>query len=75
MSNFQERLRERIAWLGRMPLHWKLLFASQAIIMTFGVSYRNRVVQDILEQERLEQEREERAKLLLEMRDNRGRSS
>ena len=66
---FQERVKERIAWLRRMPRHWKLLFASQGLFMAFAVSYRRRVIQEIFDDEEREREAERRAKLLLEMRD------
>ena len=65
---FQDHARERIAWLGRMPRHWRLLFASQGLFMIFAVSYRRRVIQDILDDQEREREAERRAKLLLEMR-------
>jgi len=62
--------RERIEWLGRMPRHWKLLFVSQAIFLTFAISYRSRTIKELLEEEEYEKEAERRAKLLRDMRDN-----
>ena len=34
--NFQER----IAWLGRMPLRYKVLFGTQFVIMSFAAKFR-----------------------------------
>ena len=33
-------LKARIAWLGRMPLKYKLLFGSQAMFFTMAVKFR-----------------------------------
>ena len=67
--SYQERVQERIAWLGRMPRNWKLLFASQGLFMIFAVSYRRRMINEILEDEQQALDAERRRKLLLEMRD------
>jgi hypothetical protein len=32
--------RERVAWLGRMPRHYKLLFGSQILFGVFAVYMR-----------------------------------
>ena len=67
--SYQERVQERIAWLGRMPRNWKLLFASQGLFMIFAVSYRRRMINEILEDDQQALDAERRRKLLLEMRD------
>ena len=33
-------LKARIAWLGRMPLKFKLLFGSQALFFTMALKFR-----------------------------------
>jgi hypothetical protein len=33
-------LNERIAWLKRMPLRWRILFGTQAIILTTAIRFR-----------------------------------
>lgn len=33
-------LTERIAWLRRMPLRWKILFGTQALIFTTAINFR-----------------------------------
>ena len=33
-------LKQRIAWLRRMPMHWRLLFGTQAVIMTTAFNFR-----------------------------------
>jgi hypothetical protein len=33
-------LKERIAWLGRMPLRWKILLGVQTAIMTTAFNFR-----------------------------------
>lgn len=51
------KFRERIAWLGRMPLHWKILFGSQAIIMAVAFNFRlNDIKNAKMIQERKRQE-------------------
>jgi hypothetical protein len=67
--SFRERVQEHIAWLGRMPRPWKLLFASQGLFMIFAVSYRHRVINEIFEEEQHALDTERRTKMLLEMRD------
>lgn len=51
-------LNERIAWLRRMPMRWRILFGSQAVI--FGVAIKIRVQEikraQMLEAKRLELE-------------------
>ena len=38
--------KERLAWLGRMPLKYKLLFGSQALFFTMAINMRlNRIDQ------------------------------
>ena len=56
------KFRERIAWLGRMPLHWKILFGSQAIIMSLAVNFRLNDIKRakmIEEMKRLENEKKD----------------
>jgi hypothetical protein len=38
-------IKERIAWLRRMPLHWKLLLSSQLLFTTFAIGYRQKLVE------------------------------
>jgi hypothetical protein len=40
MTSFQDR----IGWVRRMPLRWKLLFSSQVAFMAFAVGYRQRII-------------------------------
>jgi len=47
--------RERLAWLGRMPLHYRALFGTQFIITAFAMRYRYKLV----ERRRLKLEAEE----------------
>jgi hypothetical protein len=37
--------RERLAWLGRMPTHYKILFGSQLMITIFAIRMRYKLVQ------------------------------
>jgi hypothetical protein len=37
--------RERLAWLGRMPFHYKLLFASQSLFTVFAINWRAQIVE------------------------------
>lgn len=32
--------RERLLWIGRMPIHYKLLFVSQGLFTVFAINYR-----------------------------------
>ena len=36
---------ERMAWLGRMPTHYKILFGSQLMITLFAIRMRYKLVQ------------------------------
>ena len=38
------RFRERLAWLGRMPLHYRILFGGQACFMVFAFQYRQHLI-------------------------------
>lgn len=58
-------IKERIAWLRRMPIHWKILFTSQFIIFTTAIQFRLSDVKRarlIME----EQERQEKENLSLQ---------
>jgi len=61
--------RERLEWLGRMPRHWKILFASQGMFMVVALSYRRRVINELLLEAEQEKAHELRTKELLELRD------
>ena len=37
--------RERMAWLGRMPTHYKILFGSQIMITLFAIRMRYKLVE------------------------------
>lgn len=37
--------RDRLAWLQRMPTHWRLLIGSQLIFTLFAIRYRHKAVQ------------------------------
>lgn len=37
--------RERMAWLGRMPGHYKILFGSQLLITLFAIRMRYKLVE------------------------------
>ena len=37
--------RERLAWLRRMPLHWRILLLSQGCIFTCGYQYRIHILE------------------------------
>jgi hypothetical protein len=32
--------KERLAWLSRMPTHWRILIGGQAIFMAFAIQVR-----------------------------------
>ena len=32
--------RSRVSWLGRMPMKWRLLFGTQALITCFAIRMR-----------------------------------
>jgi hypothetical protein len=46
-ANDRKRMtfRERLAWLGRMPRHYKLLFGSQLLISVFAVRMRYKLIE------------------------------
>ena len=52
-------IKERIAWLRRMPLHWKLLLGGQFLFTCFAISARQAMVekrrQELLEEEKQSQ--------------------
>ncbi len=56
-------LKERIAWLGRMPLHWKILFGSQAIIISIAVNYRINDIKRARMIQEMKNQKEEEEKL------------
>jgi hypothetical protein len=37
--------RERLAWLGRMPRHYKLLFGSQLLFTIFAFRMRQKLIE------------------------------
>jgi hypothetical protein len=41
----QESFRERLAWLRRMPNHWRLLIGSQVVFTAFAIRYRHILVE------------------------------
>ena len=45
--------RERIALLRRMPVHYRILFGSQLLFMTWAFTRRRKMIAAIEEQERL----------------------
>jgi hypothetical protein len=32
--------RDRLAWLGRMPTHWRILLGSQLLFTAFAMNWR-----------------------------------
>lgn len=62
---------ERLQWLGRMPRHWKLFFISQGLFFAIAVSYRNRLIQEMVAIEENKPIAEKRMQELLEIRDRR----
>mmetsp|Transcript_5982 Transcript_5982/g.9991 ORF Transcript_5982/g.9991 Transcript_5982/m.9991 type:complete len:85 (+) Transcript_5982:67-321(+) len=48
---------DRLAWLGRMPLRYKILFGTQSII--FGMALRFRLMDIERAKRKLEQEKEQ----------------
>ena len=43
-SSFGTRFRQRLAWLGRMPWHYRILFGGQAVFMVFAFEYRQQLI-------------------------------
>jgi hypothetical protein len=43
-SSSSSSFRERLAWLSRMPTHWRVLLLSQTVFTLFAFSYRQVVV-------------------------------
>ena len=39
-----ESLRDRIAWLRRMPRHWKILLSSQLVFTLFAIQSRRKLI-------------------------------
>lgn len=37
--------RERLAWLGRMPTHYRILFGSQLVLTAIAIRYRMIVIE------------------------------
>ena len=37
--------RERLAWLGRMPAHYRILFCSQLMLTAVAIQYRIIIVE------------------------------
>lgn len=37
--------RERLAWLGRMPAHYRILFCSQLMLTAVAIQYRMIIVE------------------------------
>ena len=60
--------RSRIAWLGRMPMKWRLLFGTQALITCFAIRMR---LNNISRAEQIAKEEAEKASL----EDNKNKSS
>ena len=54
-DTFSSRFRRRLAWLGRMPIHYRILFGGQALFLVFAFSYR----QTLMAKRRRELEAEE----------------
>ena len=50
---------ERIAWLGRMPLRYRVLFGTQAVIFTLVLQYRNKQIDRIRLRAQAEQQKEQ----------------
>jgi hypothetical protein len=50
-----DSLKARLAWLGRTPLRYKLLFTTQVCFLLVAVPYRSRIIerkrQELLAQE------------------------
>jgi hypothetical protein len=44
MAPSSSSFRERLAWLSRMPTHWRVLLVSQTVFTLFAFSYRQVVV-------------------------------
>lgn len=42
--SFSSQFRERVAWLSRMPLHYRVLFGGQACFMVFAFQYRQQLI-------------------------------
>ena len=59
------KFRERIAWLGRMPLHWKILFGVQTVIMSVAFNFRlndlnrARIIQNEIKRKEGEEEKQQ----------------
>ena len=52
------RFRERLAWLGRMPLHYRILFGGQAVVMVIAFQYRQRLIEQRRQELELVEKRE-----------------
>jgi len=52
--DLKTRFRQRLAWLGRMPWHYRILFGTQAVIVVFAFQYRLKLIEK--HRHRLEEE-------------------
>jgi hypothetical protein len=54
---------QRIAWLGRMPVHYRVLFGTQAVIFGLIMQYRMSEIKRIRLRLEAQQQKEEEAAL------------
>jgi hypothetical protein len=52
--SISDRFRDRIAWLRRMPRHYRLLFGSQAMFTVYAITYYRRLSERARLQEEIE---------------------
>jgi hypothetical protein len=44
-NSMSARFRRRLAWLGRMPMHYRILFGTQALFTVFAFNYRLHLIE------------------------------
>ena len=54
-NNFTTRFRQRLAWIGRMPWPYRMLFGTQALVVIFAFNYRLSLIEQGKRQLEMEQ--------------------